>query len=156
MRRPARELAVQRVPALELDRPVEQPAKLVWQRVQRLVLRLMSFVVPFCVPLVLWVDNCAHVFLSLLKSPVGLENFVSDSCFREIEVESSVFEFWSVFVLRLFFCCCECPTVFFNPHREHPATYSRASLLRVLVFPRVILGRSSFGRNFGLAPIHPL
>lgn len=85
-----------------MARPVEHPAKLVWQRVQRLVLRLVSFVALFCVPLVPWVDNSAQVFLLLLKSPVGLENFVSDSCFREIEVESSVFEFWSVFVLRLF------------------------------------------------------
>lgn len=85
-----------------MARPVEHPAKLVWQRVQRLVLRLVSFVALFCVPLVPWVDNSAQVFLLLLKSPVGLENFVSDSCFREIEVESSVFEFWSVFVLHFF------------------------------------------------------
>lgn len=47
--------AVQRLLALEPARPVEHPAKPVWQCVQRLVLRLMSFVALFYVPLDPWV-----------------------------------------------------------------------------------------------------
>jgi hypothetical protein len=47
--------AVQRLPALESARPVEHLAKPVWQCVQQLVLRLVSFVAPFYVPLDPWV-----------------------------------------------------------------------------------------------------
>jgi hypothetical protein len=42
----------------------------------------------FCVPLVLWVFSSSHEHFLFLKSLVGFEGFVSNSCFIEIEVEA--------------------------------------------------------------------